>query len=137
MQSWSLNNSSLGSFADGDSNSTEEDEYIFDRDDVRAIFITLYTIVFCCCFFGKYDSSFICCFMLFSTGQNLLTPCPESASELHRPSDFRLSEKLVTTFADGESHMVSVTDPYGGILGFPDRSSYFFFQVAPQLYSPG
>lgn len=31
-----------------------EDEYIFDRTDVRAIFITLYTIVFCCCFFGKY-----------------------------------------------------------------------------------
>nr|XP_037877637.1 neuropeptide receptor A31 isoform X1 [Bombyx mori] len=30
-----------------------EDEYIFDRTDVRAIFITLYTIVFCCCFFGN------------------------------------------------------------------------------------
>lgn len=29
-------------------------EYIFDRTDVRIIFITLYTIVFCCCFFGKY-----------------------------------------------------------------------------------
>ncbi|CAH2066726.1 unnamed protein product, partial [Iphiclides podalirius] len=29
------------------------DEYIFDRTDVRAIFITLYTIVFCCCFFGN------------------------------------------------------------------------------------
>ncbi|KAJ9582924.1 hypothetical protein L9F63_022727, partial [Diploptera punctata] len=33
------------------SNSTYIDEYIFDRTDVRAIFITLYTIVFCCCFF--------------------------------------------------------------------------------------
>ncbi|XP_068620815.1 trissin receptor [Battus philenor] len=30
-----------------------DDEYIFDRTDVRAIFITLYTIVFCCCFFGN------------------------------------------------------------------------------------
>lgn len=30
-----------------------DDEYIFDRTDVRAIFITLYTLVFCCCFFGK------------------------------------------------------------------------------------
>lgn len=29
-------------------------EYIFDRTDVRIIFITLYTIVFCCCFFGEY-----------------------------------------------------------------------------------
>jgi hypothetical protein len=28
--------------------------------------------------------------------------------------------------------MVSVTDPYGSILGFLDRSRYFFFQVAPQ-----
>lgn len=28
-------------------------EYIFDRLDVRIIFITLYTIVFCCCFFGE------------------------------------------------------------------------------------
>ncbi|XP_022225709.2 trissin receptor isoform X2 [Drosophila obscura] len=28
-------------------------EYIFDRTDVRIIFISLYTIVFCCCFFGN------------------------------------------------------------------------------------
>ncbi|XP_075992293.1 trissin receptor [Anticarsia gemmatalis] len=33
--------------------SMNDDEYIFDRTDVRAIFITLYTIVFCCCFFGN------------------------------------------------------------------------------------
>jgi hypothetical protein len=33
--------------------------------------------------------------------------------------------------------MVSVTDPYGGILGFLDRSRNFFIQVAPQLYSRG
>jgi hypothetical protein len=26
-------------------------------------------------------------------------------------------------------------DPYGIILGFPDRSRYFFFQVLHQLYS--
>jgi hypothetical protein len=30
-----------------------------------------------------------------------------------------------------------VTDPYGRILVFLDRSRYFFFQVAPQLYSWG
>lgn len=35
-----------------------DDEYIFDRTDIRAIFITLYTLVFCCCFFGKFQSSF-------------------------------------------------------------------------------
>jgi hypothetical protein len=33
--------------------------------------------------------------------------------------------------------VVSVTDSYGSILGFPDRSRYFFFQVDPQLYSRG
>jgi hypothetical protein len=31
--------------------------------------------------------------------------------------------------------VISVTDPYGRILRFLDRSRYFFFQVAPQLYS--
>jgi hypothetical protein len=30
-----------------------------------------------------------------------------------------------------ECHVVSVTVPYGSILGFLDRSRYFFFQVAP------
>ncbi|KAL4708141.1 hypothetical protein ACJJTC_009920 [Scirpophaga incertulas] len=33
--------------------SYNDDEYIFDRTDIRAIFITLYTLVFCCCFFGN------------------------------------------------------------------------------------
>jgi hypothetical protein len=57
-----------------------------------------------------------------------------SASELYRPSDRRL---LVPTFADRGCHMVSLTDLYGRILGFLDRNRYFFFQVAPQLYSWG
>jgi hypothetical protein len=30
--------------------------------------------------------------------------------------------------------VVSFTIPFGCILGFLDRSRYFFFQVAPQLY---
>ena len=30
-----------------------ESEYIFDRLDVRIIFITLYSVVFACCFFGE------------------------------------------------------------------------------------
>jgi hypothetical protein len=46
-----------------------------------------------------------------------LTPWPESASELYRPSDRRLSAKLVPTFADRECHEVCVPDPYGRILG--------------------
>jgi hypothetical protein len=62
---------------------------------------------------------------------------PESASELYRPSDRRLSANLVSSFDDRRCHVVSVTDPYGRILGFLDRSPYFFFQVVPQLYSRG
>jgi hypothetical protein len=65
------------------------------------------------------------------------TQWPESASELYPPSDRRMSTKLVPTFADTGWHVVSVTDPCGRILGFLDRSRYFIFQVAPQLYSRG
>jgi hypothetical protein len=54
-----------------------------------------------------------------------LTPWSESASELYRPSDRRLPAKLVPTLADRGCHVVSMTDPYGRILGFLDRSRYF------------
>jgi hypothetical protein len=65
------------------------------------------------------------------------TPWPESVRELYRQSDRRLSAKLAPTFVDRGCHVVSVKDSYCRILGFLDRSSYFFFQVAPQLYSWG
>jgi hypothetical protein len=51
--------------------------------------------------------------------------------------DHRLSAKLVATFADRGRQVVSVTDLYGHNLGFLARSSYLFYQVAPQLYSRG
>jgi hypothetical protein len=68
------------------------------------------------------------------------TPWSESVSELYRPSNRRLSAKLVAIFAvsaDRGSYVVSVTDPCGRILDFLDQSRYFFFQVAPHLYSWG
>jgi hypothetical protein len=65
------------------------------------------------------------------------TPWPESASELYRPSYHLLSAKLVPTFADRGCLVVSVTDPYGRIPDFLDRSRYFFIEVAPQFYSRG
>jgi hypothetical protein len=65
------------------------------------------------------------------------TPWPGSASELYRPSDSRLSAKLVPTFENRGFHVVSMTDAYGRILDFLDRCHYFFFQVAPQFYSRG
>jgi hypothetical protein len=56
---------------------------------------------------------------------NKQTPWSESASELYRPSDRRLSAKWLPTFADKGCQVVSVTDPYGRILGFLDRNRYF------------
>jgi hypothetical protein len=53
------------------------------------------------------------------------TPWPESASKLYRPSVRRLSAKWLPIFADRRCHLVSVTNPYGLILGFLDRSRYF------------
>jgi hypothetical protein len=41
-----------------------------------------------------------------------------------------VSEVSATFFANRGCHVVSVTNPYGRILGFLDRSSYSFFQVA-------
>jgi hypothetical protein len=58
------------------------------------------------------------------------TPWSESASELYRQSDRRLSAKWLPTFADKGCHVVSVTDPYGRILGLLDRSRFFFFVVS-------
>jgi hypothetical protein len=57
--------------------------------------------------------------------QEKKTPRSESASELHRPGDRRLSAKRLPTFADKGCQVVSVTDLYGHILGFIDSISYF------------
>jgi hypothetical protein len=53
------------------------------------------------------------------------TPWTESASELYRPCDRRLLAKIAPIFADRGCHVVIVTDPYGRILGFLDRSRNF------------
>jgi hypothetical protein len=37
-----------------------------------------------------------------------------------------LVDEVSAKFVDRRSHVVSVTDPYGRILGFLDRSRYFF-----------
>jgi hypothetical protein len=54
-------------------------------------------------------------------------------TDLATSIDWRI---LVPTFADRERRLViSKTNPHGVNLGFPDRSRYFFFQVAPHLSS--
>jgi hypothetical protein len=67
------------------------------------------------------------CVCLDNEQTNKLTPWPESASELHRPSDCRMSANLVPSFADRGCHVVSVTDPYGRILVSYSESSSFIF----------
>lgn len=45
---------------DNASNDTDDGplkrDHVFDRTDVRAIFIIMYSLVFCCCFFGEYKN---------------------------------------------------------------------------------
>jgi hypothetical protein len=65
---------------------------------------------------------------------NKQTPWLQSASDLYRPRDRRLSVKLVSSFEDRGCSVVSTTDPNGRILCFLDRSPYLFFQVAQQKY---
>jgi hypothetical protein len=64
------------------------------------------------------------------------TPCPDSASELYRLSDRRLSAKLAPTFADRGCDVVSVTDPYGSILGFLGRSRYYCDRLLSAKLAP-
>jgi hypothetical protein len=45
------------------------------------------------------------------------------------------TERPLPTFADRGCSVASATDPHGRIIGFLDRSRYYFFQVVPQLYS--
>lgn len=46
-------NYSNDSYAYNDTFNVQTREYIFDRKDVRYVFVTLYSLVFCFCFFGK------------------------------------------------------------------------------------
>lgn len=49
----SLNSSNISLINSTFNHDIVHKEYIFDRKEVRIIFIILYSIVFCCCFFGE------------------------------------------------------------------------------------
>jgi hypothetical protein len=66
-------------------------------------------------------------------------------SDLYRPSDRRLSTKIVPIFANRGCHVVSVTDPYGRILAFsrpepllflPSRSSIVLVRLSEPSSKP-
>jgi hypothetical protein len=67
--------------------------------------------------------------MIHSSDKQILWP--ESARELYRQSEHRLSAKLMPTFAD---RVVLRSQRSGSLTA---AVLYFFFQVAPQLYSRG
>jgi hypothetical protein len=90
----------------------------------RAIYVRLSRSKFNC-YLRKINER-----MSTATTQYLIkkTQWSESASELYLPSDRRLSAKRLTTFADRGCHVISLTDTYGRILDFLDRSRYFFIK---------
>jgi hypothetical protein len=63
------------------------------------------------------------------------------ASQEVRNSSYHITTNnsvvLVRERTDRGNLLVGATDPYGRIIGFLDRSRYFFFPVAPQLCSRG
>jgi hypothetical protein len=65
----------------------------------------------------------------------IITPWLQAVSELYRLSDGRLSAKLVPTFAARGVSCGQCGRSLGHNLGFLVWSRFFFFQVAPELYS--
>jgi hypothetical protein len=49
---------------------------------------------------------------------------PRETIPTERPS---LVGEVTAKYADRGFHVVSVTDPYGRLIGFLDRSRYYFF----------
>lgn len=56
--SFDLSNDDVLKRLDNPSNDTDDGllkrDHVFDRTDVRVIFTIIYSLVFCCCFFGEY-----------------------------------------------------------------------------------
>jgi hypothetical protein len=67
----------------------------------------------------------------------MITPWPESTSELYRPSDRRLSSKLVPTFANRGVSRSQRGGSLRPLFAFSRLEPLLFFQVAPQLCSRG
>jgi hypothetical protein len=74
---------------------------------------------------GENSELVLCCQFVLSTVR-------ERTIQTERPP---LVGEVSAKVAVRRCRAFSATDPYGRILGFLDRSRYFFFQVVPQLYS--
>jgi hypothetical protein len=71
-------------------------------------------------------------------GQNTNNSSVALVRELTIPTERPpLVDEVSANLLDRVRHVISLTDPYGGMLGYLDRSRYFSFQVASGLYSRG
>jgi hypothetical protein len=77
------------------------------------------------------------CMRSYRVGQFKLCSCLGNWPLFWKKLCICVSEVSANCFADRGCHVISVTNPYGHIPGFVDRSRYYFFQVAPQLHSRG
>jgi hypothetical protein len=60
----------------------------------------------------------------------VVTPWCKYVSKLYLPSYRRFLAKIVPSFADTGIRVATVTGPYGRIMGFLYRSSYYLFHVS-------
>jgi hypothetical protein len=81
-----------------------------------------------------FKSHVAACPSHFISSHSFRTVGLQSARELYRLSDRRLSAKSVSTFANRGVSRGQPAIPYGSNLDFVDRSRYFYLQVAPQLF---
>jgi hypothetical protein len=91
---------------------------------------------YCVTCYSSYNACYLCWFFMFMwkdflNFHNSGIKKTKKQNKLHglslqtNYSDRRFSAKWLPTFADKGCHVVIVTDPYGRILGFLDRSRYF------------
>jgi hypothetical protein len=75
-------------------------------------------------------------FTVFTRALHATCPDPDEHNNNNNNNNNTNSVALVRE-RTSTNCVVSAADPYGRNLGFLDRSCYFFFQRAPQLYSRG
>jgi hypothetical protein len=85
----------------------------------------------------REDAATSCCSVLLNNKQTNKLRGLDSRANYTNRATAACRRSQFQRFADRGCHVVSVTDLYGRILDFLDWSRYYFFQVAPQLYSRG
>jgi hypothetical protein len=80
------------------------------------------------CFYGYCTELYVPSFQIYTTKMNTVAWVRDRTI----PTD-----KVSVNFCGEKYHVINTTDPCGRILDSLDFSHYYFFQIAPQLYSRG